>query len=140
MGRYGYSFIEVILVVSLLAIVVTFSSLFYTRLLLRNSVIHITDQLVGSLRKAQTYSMMGRQNGSWGVRYAANTITLFLVGNSAFDERYSVNPNISMSGLTQITFAKGSGLPTPSSGATITVSVNTISKTVTVNSQGVVSK
>lgn len=138
MKKGGYSFIEIIIVITLLAIVITFSSLFYRRYLLQNSVQHTADQLVGAMRKAQTYSMTGKKNGTWGVRYAANTITLFLVGNGSFDENYGVNPNISISGLAQVTFAKATGIP--SSAATITISSNTISKTLILNSQGVINK
>jgi hypothetical protein len=81
--------------------------------------------------------MMGKQNGVWGVRYASSTITLYLFGNPAFDENYSVNSNITVT-VFDITFARITGLP--SSTANITVSGGNNTKTITINNQGVVSK
>ncbi len=134
----AFTLIEILLVVVIILILVSSSAVFYSRFIFQNAVSNTVDQLVGSFRKAQIYSMTGRQNGVWGVRYAGNTLTLFLSGNSAFDERFSVNPQVSLSGLNELTFAKVSGLP--SATATITVSANNTSKTITVNGEGVVSR
>ena len=87
--------------------------------------------------------MMGRQNGSWGVTINSGAIILyqgtsFVSRNSAFDERFTLNPNISITGLSEINFTKVTGLPNDT--PTITVSGNGTTKSITINSQGVVSK
>ena len=117
---------------------------FYSRFLTQNAVDNADNQLVSSFRKAQTYSMMGKQNSSWSVNYGgtANTITLYLGTpfsghDTAFDEKYSVNNNITITPF-DISFSKVTGLP--SSSPTITISSGNNIKTITINSQGVVSK
>ena len=92
------------------------------------------------------YSMMGKYNltnTTWGVRYGSNTITLFLgssyaARNSAFDETYTINPTVTVSGFTEIVFAKATGMP--SAAPTVTVSAGTTSKTITINAHGVASR
>ena len=135
----GITVIELLLVVSILMIIGTLSTAFYSRFLTQNSVDDTVNRLVGSFRKAQIYSMMGKQNNTWGVRYTAatKTITLYLTSNSAFDENFTHNNNITVNGFTDILFARITGTTTASS---ITVNGGNNSKTITINSAGVVSK
>lgn len=137
-NSYGITIIELLLVTSIMLILGLMSVSFYSRFLTQNAVDNTTNQLVQSFRKAQVYSMTGKQNEVWGVKYQANKIILYLTGNSAFDETFSVNSNITIDNFTDISFARITGIPS-TSGA-ITISGNNSSKTVTVNSQGVVSK
>lgn len=142
----GFTFIELILVLAIILILAAISVAFYSRFLTQNAVINNTDQIVSILRKAQTYSMMGKQNGGvWGVRFTASPkeITLYLSGNSAYDEDFTVNNNITIGSFTQLEFAHLTGLPingNPSNTPTITVTGNNQSKSVSVNSQGVVNR
>lgn len=140
----GFTLIELILVIAVLSIVAMLSSPFYSRFLLQNAVGNTEDQLIGSLRKAQTYAMSGRQSDSWSVNYSSNTITLykgtsFSGRNSAFDERFSVNPTVSVTGFSDMSFAHATGMPTPTS-ASVTVSSGNNIKTFTVTSQGVINR
>lgn len=137
----GFSFVELILVVALILILAGTTSAFYSNFLTRNALANTTDQIIGQLRKAQMYAMMGKRNGNWGVNYSSQTITLYegssYPGNATF-ETISVNNNISVNGFSDINFSKITG--SPNSTATITVSGNDDSKTITVNSLGVASK
>lgn len=137
----GITIIELLLVIVIVSIIGLMSVSFYSRFLTQNAVDNTVNQLVASFRKAQTYSMMGKQNGTWGVRYTTSPkkITLYLVGNSAFDENYDVNSNITINDFSDITFAKITGLPSVPS-VTITISGGNNSKIININSQGVVSK
>lgn len=140
----GFTLIELILVIAILSFISLFSAPFYSRFLLQNAVDNTVDELSGSLRKAQTYSMAGKQGSSWSVNFSANTITLykgtvFAVRDTALDEKFSINPNVNVSGMSDISFSRITGLPTPGSAA-ITVSSHGNSKTVIMNSQGVVSR
>ena len=128
----GFTLIELLIIVALLSIVSVMSVVFYSRFFTQNAVSNSSDQLVGELRKAQMYSMMGRKNGAWGVTFSANKFILFqgnsyATRNSAFDESFSVNPNINVSGLTELTFARITGIP--SANPTITISGNNNTKT-----------
>ncbi|MBI2049370.1 hypothetical protein HYT32_00440 [Candidatus Roizmanbacteria bacterium] len=136
----GLTVIELLIVILLISSLGVMSVSFYARFLTQNAVDNTTTQLINSLRKAQIYSMTGRQNGSWGVRFTTSPrrITLYLVGSSDFDESFGVSSNTSINNFTDITFAKVTGIP--SSSPTITIAGNNNSKSVAVNSQGVVSK
>src|SRR3989338_10821570 len=107
----GFTLIELLLVISMISIIGTFSVVFFSRFLTQNAVANTQDQLIGQLRKAQVYAMMGRQNSAWSINYSSNTITLYIgttfAGhNTAFDEKFTVNSNISVSGITDVNFAK----------------------------------
>jgi len=139
----GFTLVELIIVVALITIISAMSVAFYSRFLTQNAVANTVDQLVGEFRKAQLYSMMGRQNGTWGVAYNSNKIQLFqgntfATRNTAFDESFSVNTNISITGFTELTFTKATG--TPSASPTITVAGNNNTKIITINSLGVISR
>ena len=138
----GFTLIELLLVISIVLIIGTFSVVVFSRFLTQNAVANTQDQLIGQLRKAQIYAMMGKQNDSWGVRFGSNTITLFkgpsyALRNTAFDETFSENANISTN-FTEIFFIKTTGLP--SITGTYTITGNDSSKQVIVNSQGVTSR
>ena len=143
----GITFVEIILVVALISILSLMGPVFYSRFLLQNEVANVTDQLVGSLRKAQIYAMESKQSSGWSVNYSssAHEITLYKGAApyvaGALDEKFKVNTSVSISGITDVSFAKATGLPTPGSGLTITISSSgNNSKTVTINSQGVATR
>lgn len=136
----GLTLIELLLVVTIMLTLGVMSISFYSRFLTQNAIDNNTTQLAGSFRKAQIYSMMGKQNGIWGVKYGSNKITLYLSGKPAFDENYSVNENITISGFSDISFARITGLPIGTTPVTISIASGSNSKTITINSQGVVSR
>lgn len=144
----GFTFIELILVVAILAIIGSFTPILYTNFFSQNAAANTVDQFAGSLRKAQMYAMMGRQNDNWGVSFTTSpkTITLYR-GSSfasrlpAFDETFSVDDATTITfstPSTDVNFARRTGVPSIQPVITITNGTNI--KTVTVNSQGVVSK
>lgn len=140
----GFTLIELILVIVIVSFIAVLSAPFYARFLVQNAVDNTVDQLSGSLRKAQTYSMAGRQNSAWSVNFSSNTITLYkgssFVGRDAsFDEEFSVNPSVVISGMSDVSYSRVTGLPSPAT-STINISSGSNNKTVTINSQGVVSR
>lgn len=146
MSNRGFSFIEVILVVAIVSILGTLGTVFYTRFLNQNAVANTTDHLISQLRKAQIYSIQGKQNGgAWGVNYTTSPkqVQFYLNGSSSFNENYSVNSAITISPTFNVLFTHATGVPTGATfPLTITISeANTnVSGSITINSQGVVSK
>lgn len=140
----GFTLIELLLVIVILSVITLTSVSFYSRFLTQNAVANTTDQLANQLRKAQLYAMMSRQNSAWGVNFSSNKMTLFkgtsLGQDHSFDEVFNVNSNISLSGFSETSFARVTGMPTPSTAQNITILGNNNSKTVVINQQGVVSK
>lgn len=142
-GSQGFTLIELLLVMAIFSIIVVMSSVFYSRFISQNAVGNTTDQLASSLRKAQLYAMEGRQNSNWGVTINSGKIylfsgTSFATRTQSFDETYTLNGTVGVSGLNELIYTRVSGLPNNSTS--ITISANNNSDTITVNSQGVVSK
>lgn len=140
----GFNFIEVLLVVAIMLTISVMAPVFYSRFLLQNEVANTVDQLSSSLRKAQIYSMVGKQNDAWSLNYSNNTITVykglvFTSRNPAFDEKFSVNSNVAVAGITDVNFARLTGTPTPLT-STIEISSGNNLEQITINSQGVVSR
>jgi prepilin-type N-terminal cleavage/methylation domain-containing protein len=139
----GFTFLELLIVVAIVGIVSLSSISFYSRFFTQNAVSNTVDQLTSEMRKAQSYAMSGKQNGDWGVRYASNQIILFqgssyATRNAAFDEKFTTNTSVAVSGLSDIIFSRMTG--TPSASPTITVSGAGSTSTITVNAQGVVNR
>src|SRR6266699_2866835 len=65
--RVGFTILELLIVMSVVTIIGLTSVPFLSRFYTQNAVSNTYDQLTGELRKAQTYAMIGKQNGPWGV-------------------------------------------------------------------------
>lgn len=144
--KSGLTLIELLLVISIVATLSTISTVFFTRFMTQNAVANTQDRMIGQLRKAQFYSMMGKQNSSWGVNFSSNTITLYkgstFGSDPSFDEKFNVNPSVSVTSSTGIldwNFTRVTGLAS-NTPVTITISGGNTIKIVTVNSQGVISR
>ena len=142
-SKSGFTLIELLLVVTIMLAIGAPSSIFLSNFLTQNAVSGTQTRLINQLRKAQMYAVIGKQAGDWGVRFASPTMTLFqgntfATRNPAFDEIFTENPNITISGFSEIIFTKTTGLPNTFNTYTITGNGN--SKQITVNSQGVVSR
>ncbi len=136
----GFSLIELLLVIAIIGIISTFSTSFYSRFIMQNAAFNTGDQLVGDFRRAQILAMMGRQNSNWGVNITGATLTLYMGNNYAsrntdFDEEFSLNPNISISGMSDVNFARITGLPSTTPNITISGSGST--QNISINAQGV---
>jgi len=141
--KKGFTLIELLVIIVILSTLLALSAPFYSRFILQDALSSTVDQFAGSFRKAQISAMMGKQNGSWGVNYSNNKITLFqgnsYIGrNSGFDEVFNINANIGVTGFTEVIFSRMTGIP----GATafITIHGGGSSKTLSINKEGIVSK
>lgn len=139
----GFTLIEVILAVALLIIIGGFAMSFSTNFFVQNATGNLRDQWMSTLKKAQLYAMSSKGNSNWGVAYNAPTLTLFkgtsyASRDTAWDETYEGNANLSVTGLTEVVFTRITGLP--STTGTTTISGTSSVRTITINSQGVVSQ
>lgn len=139
----GVTLIELLIIISLIFAISLFSAPFFSRSITQNAVINTEDYLVGALRKAQLYSMTGKQNGVWGVQNGSGVITLFqgnsfATRNQVFDETHELNSQVTVSGFSEITFFQRTGLPSVT--PTITISDPVSTETLQINSQGIVNE
>lgn len=146
----GFSLIELLIVIAIVLALTGMAPGFYSRFILQNAVEDTTNQITNSLRKAQLYSMMSKQGDGWSAHYdnTSHIVVLYkgvppyLAG--PYDEKFDLNPNVTLNSnhsTSHISFAKVTGLPSITSDIFITISApGNHSETITINTQGVVSR
>jgi len=138
----GYTIIELLIVFSILGLVIALSE---NSLHLFVSQIGIQDtstSYVQSLRRARSLATTGRGDTSWGVRIATSTITVFkgasyAARDTAYDESFQTGVSYTVSGVSEVVFARFTGIPNTTGTTTITVS-GTTPKDVHINAKGTV--
>lgn len=140
----GFTLIELLLVVSITLTLGVLSTVFYSRFLTQNSVANIQERLLGSLRKAQFYTISAKRQSNWGVHYDGNRIILFQGSsyagrNPALDEIFVFSDTLTISGFSDIIFTGPKGSPSSTPMITINGPHNENARVV-VNSQGVASR
>ena len=113
--RRGFTLIELLLVIALILVVGLFSSAFYVRFISQMAVQNASEGLSGMLHEAQAFSMSGRENSSWGVKYQRGKLILFsgdsYSPNQTYDKILEINPQIVISGFDEAVFAVPTGKP-----------------------------
>lgn len=137
MKNTGVSLIELILVIALIAILGASTTPFLSRFVLQNNIETSTDQIIGSIRKAQEYAMDQKNNASWGVCSSGTNIRLFSgsCSSPSFSEDFDVPQSISITGLSEITF---NNRGEPSSTLIINVSSNIKTVNISLNAAGAI--
>lgn len=131
----GFSLIELIIVIAIIMIIGVTATTFGAGTLLQNNLETDKGMLVSSLRKAQNYAMVKKNNLVWGVCLTGNVIRVFgeTCGAPTIKDDYTISNSTVISGLSTVTFSNLRGEPnTPQSitltgnNKTITVSVNAL--------------
>lgn len=136
-SKAGITLIEILLVIAIVAILAASAAPFLSSFVLRNNHDIARDRLLGSLRKAQSYSMTKKNGAIWGVCLPDSTTIRLYRGSCnspAFAQDYTFNSNVTVSGFSDVTFSKHRGEPSTTVNALITSSQS--SNTVTVNAAG----
>lgn len=135
--KRGFTLLELFLVVALISTLAAASAPFYSRFILQNEVKNTADSLSSTLRKAEAYAMAGKDDSTWSVQIASNQIQLVRDSGVVIFDRYTLNSNIQISNFVTTSFAKTSGVP--SQAFTTQISGAGSSRSVVLNSEGVVS-
>ena len=136
--RTGLTLIELLVVIAILMVIGSSLSPFVSRTLSDINLSTSAQNVLTSLRKAQTYAMDNKENAVWGVCLNGAQISLFKTACSAgnYRETITLPPSIVLGGLSTTTFSTYRG--EASASATITLTIGTRIKTITVNSAGAV--
>jgi prepilin-type N-terminal cleavage/methylation domain-containing protein len=138
----GFSLLEMLLSVAIIGMLAGVSLPLYNSFLARNDLDIAAQQVAETLRRAQIYARGMKNDSAWSVeRPSSTTVVLFRGINyggrdTAYDEPVSLN-GITASGLSEVQFAKLTGLPNTTGSITLTTNVGE-TKTVTINAQGMV--
>lgn len=140
--RKGFALLEIILSLAIIAALASISLPLYVSFQARNDLDIAQTALVHNIRRAQILAEGSDGDMSWGVRAQNGNIILFkgisyAARDTSFDETFAISPSISLSGISDIVFAKTTGLPQSPDSLTLTFSPHG-SKTITVNKKGMV--
>ena len=139
----GFTLVEMLLVVGLLAIIAGFSLPVYQSFQNKNDLTVAAMTLVQVERRAQTLSQSGTNDASWGVKIQSGTVVLFkgisyIARDTTADEVNSISPAISIAGVNEIVFSKIFGMP-GTTGTTTLTSINNDTTAVGITSKGTIS-
>lgn len=137
----GFSLIELLLSIALIALLSGLASPVFLRLQTKNDLDLAVVSLAQSLRRAQIQSQAVDGDTTWGVKIQTGSLTLFkgtsFAGrDTTYDEITDLNSSITLSGPTEIVFAKFTGLPQTT--GTLTMGSGSDSITLNVNEKGIV--
>jgi len=141
-SRSGVTLLEILLVVSIIAIVSGFSLPVYEIFKNKNDLGLGATLSANALRRAFELAMASDGDTNWGVKFVTSSIIIFK-GNSfasrgqSFDEKSDISSNISITDTNEVLFQKYSGLPTAETTTTLTSS-NGETATIHVNLKGAI--
>lgn len=139
----GFTLVELLLSVGIIALLAGLSAPVYVSFQTRNDLEVTSQSIVEMLRRAQTYARGVNGDSQWGVAIQSSTAILFkgatyATRDATYDETQTISPSTAVSGLSEIVFSKLDA--TPSTTGTITLTANTNdTRTITINGKGMVS-
>lgn len=141
--KNGFTLIELIIVISTITILGSLAYPLYGSFQQKTSVQTITQDLVYTLRQAQTYARVQKNSTNWGVYCTQGKYILFqgssyATRNQIFDDITEIPSYISFSGLSEIVFNQ-SGYPL-TSGSLIIFFSDTLQQTIYLSSEGVINR
>lgn len=140
--KQGFTLVEALLAVAIIAAMAGISTPLLSGFVARNDLDLATQNIIRSLRRAQTYARSGAGDSQWGVAILSDKAVLFKGASYAtrdanFDEN-TLLTNITPSGLNEVAFSKLTAMPTTSGAATFTANGTTNTRTITINAEGMV--
>jgi prepilin-type N-terminal cleavage/methylation domain-containing protein len=136
--KKGFTFIELILVLAITAILMAASAPFYSRFILQNSVSNAQDRFVAAIHKAQSYAMAGKDDSAWSVSFSGNQVLMTRVSDNTVFDSFNLDQNTQISNFSSVTFSKLLGQPDQTFNMTITNRGQV--RNISMNSQGVLSE
>lgn len=138
----GFTLLEVLLSTTIISMLVGLSVPVYETFVRNNDMDLATQNLVLTLRRAESYARSVKNDDTWGVEVQATTVTLFRGTNFAgrdtnYDESFSFPGTVTPSGLSEVQFAKFTAQPNTTGTITLT-STTTSTRTVTINAKGTI--
>ncbi|MCX6793148.1 MAG: prepilin-type N-terminal cleavage/methylation domain-containing protein [Candidatus Falkowbacteria bacterium] len=139
----GFTLIEVLLSVALIALLAGIGVPIYQSFQNRNSLDVAAVVLVNSLYRAEVLARGVDGDSTWGVYVAASNITIFkgasyAARDTTFDEFFDTTNGITVTGTQEYIFSKFTGYPV-ATGSTILTSTNNETRTIAINAKGTIS-
>lgn len=138
----GFTLVEVLISVAIIGML-TAISLPVSELFVRRNDLDIAAQnLVSTLRRAQTYARSVNHDSDWSVKVQQSSVTLFRgtnfgSRNTDYDETFNLVGTITPTGLAEVQFTKLNATPNTAGTITLSSTTNDI-RTITINAKGAV--
>ena len=141
--RSGFTIIEIILVVGIVAVIGASVSAGTVQILSQSYFTNSVERVAHTLRTAQIYSVSGREDSSWGVHYEPHKLVLFkgtsyVSRDPSFDVETPIPNSVEVTGWSDVYFDRLRGLP--SSTPTILIEVLGRAGAVAVTSEGAINR
>jgi len=141
--KAGFTLIELLLSIATITVIAGISVPLYLRSQTKNDLDVAAQSYAYALRRAQVLSMADQDDSVWGANIVTGQIVVYKGSSYAgrditFDEITKIPTNILISGSQEVYFTKVFGIPSATSTTTLT-SVNNDSRTISINSKGLVS-
>jgi prepilin-type N-terminal cleavage/methylation domain-containing protein len=140
----GFTLIELIIVIALIGLLVLLAIPFYQSLQLKADLNQVGEKLASDLRRQQTYATSGKGVSAWGVRFNADSYTLFKgisfsLRDPAVDEIVNLPSSVRLFfPMSEVVFGTPLGNASVSGQLILTNLVNNQTLTVDIFSQGLV--
>ena len=140
-GMKGFTFIEVILMMALVLLIGTIAIPFYMRFAYSEGLPIVRDEIVQVLKQARLTTLLGKNDGPWGVAVRAGEIIFFQgdtydTRNSRYDQSYPLSVQVQVSGADEVVFDRPEG--TLGDPVTMVLSDGDTVETLTINREGIV--
>lgn len=138
----GFTLVEVLLSVGIIAMLAGLSLPVYAALQTRTELSTSVQGVADTLRRAQTYARGVHGDSQWGVYITDDSATLYrgtsyAARDISFDEVTPIPSSIGVSGMEEVNFSKLHGAPSSTGGITLTLNANE-ERTVSINAKGMV--
>lgn len=139
----GFTLIEMLLSVAVIAVLAGVLAPVYQSFQVRNDLDIAAVTAAQSLRRAEALAQAVDGDTSWGVRVQPGSVTVFkgasyATRDTALDESFDVPASITPSGVSEVVFAKFTGLP-QTTGTITFISHANETRAITINTKGMVS-
>lgn len=141
MMQQGFSLIEMLLSVVLIGLITGLSVPIFFSLKSRSDLDTTGYRIVETIRRAQSYARHGRDDSAWSIHVEDSAVTLYrglsFASRPVEEDEEAALEGVGASGLSDVSFAKLTGIPNNVGSVTI-VGANNETKVITLNAKGMV--
>lgn len=139
----GFTLLETLLSIAVISLIAGIGVPVYQSFQVRDDLDISTTTIVQSARRAEILAQASDGDTSWGLHIQSGNIVLFkgasyATRDSSYDEIFDLPTSILPSGLSEIVYAKFTGMPQTTGAITLTSNANE-TRIITINAKGTVS-
>ena len=141
-NKDGFTLIEVLLSVSLIAVMAGISIPFYQTFQNRNNLDVASNTIAQTARRAQLLAQANDSDSVWSIYIEPGYLTLFKgdttsTRDTEYDERFEISSGITATGDLMIVFDKVTGKPDNAKTIILTSTTNE-TRTISINTKGII--